>query len=396
MVSGDGLIVRLATGHRALHSSQARALAALAREHGNGQIELTQRANVQLRGVSEASLRPLQHALVEQGLASAREAPPEPPLLISPLAGLTAESEGLEPVARVIEPVLRSWLSAFPSKFGVVLDAAGSVRDVAADVRIELSATVPGHVEVHIAETWLGVCRSADSGDVLEQLLSAAQMPRLKHEPRALPRMRDLPDPRRLSVAAGDLWQRVEPTPRSASSSAPRFFGAHAGVRPWFGVGMPLGGDAPAWEALASLAERHGSGELRVTPARGVLLPDVCAADQAHLAKAARRYGWVVEASDPLLRVAACPGAPACSSGWGETRTLARRIAHSLAGRPGSAHVSGCAKGCARSAPADITLVHSPEGPRLAFNASAAEAAEQPVQPIDRIERELRLPARGA
>jgi precorrin-3B synthase len=73
------------------------------------------------------------------------------------------------------------------------------------------------------------------------------------------------------------------------------------------------------------------------------------------LVDGARDIGFIVEAADPILRIDACPGAPACRSSSVDTRRDARRIA----ARPftGSVHVSGCAKGCARSAPADLVLV---------------------------------------
>ena len=65
--------------------------------------------------------------------------------------------------------------------------------------------------------------------------------------------------------------------------------------------------------------------------------------------------GLFVDEDDPLLRVDACPGAPACRSATVDTRGAARRLAAS--GFVGAIHVSGCAKGCARSAPAELTLV---------------------------------------
>lgn len=51
MPSGDGLIVRIRPFCGALSLEQARGLAALARRLGNGHIDLTRRANLQLRGL---------------------------------------------------------------------------------------------------------------------------------------------------------------------------------------------------------------------------------------------------------------------------------------------------------------------------------------------------------
>src|SRR4051794_36837049 len=69
MRSGDGLIVRVRTSVRPLTASSLRALTELADEHGNGLLELTRRANLQLRGVRAEALPALQAELVRLGLA---------------------------------------------------------------------------------------------------------------------------------------------------------------------------------------------------------------------------------------------------------------------------------------------------------------------------------------
>ncbi|MBM3561417.1 MAG: hypothetical protein FJX53_16400 [Alphaproteobacteria bacterium] len=65
--------------------------------------------------------------------------------------------------------------------------------------------------------------------------------------------------------------------------------------------------------------------------------------------------GLVVDRDDPILRIDACPGAPACRSSTVDTRRDARRLADK--DFEGTVHLSGCAKGCARSAAADLVLV---------------------------------------
>jgi precorrin-3B synthase len=98
---------------------------------------------------------------------------------------------------------------------------------------------------------------------------------------------------------------------------------------------------------------------LRITPWRVLVLEGV----HAPLDSMA---GLITDPADPLLRVDACPGAPLCPQATVETRDLARRIASLVTG---SLHVSGCAKGCARSAPADATLTGSTGLFDLALNA---------------------------
>ena len=69
MRSGDGWLARVKPGRATLTAGAARLVAALAAGHGNGRIELTNRGNLQLRGIAEAGLRPLADALVGAGLA---------------------------------------------------------------------------------------------------------------------------------------------------------------------------------------------------------------------------------------------------------------------------------------------------------------------------------------
>ena len=63
--------------------------------------------------------------------------------------------------------------------------------------------------------------------------------------------------------------------------------------------------------------------------------------------------GLIVGAGQIFISANFCPGAPACGQAEAETRGIAR----ALAGKVGTLHVSGCAKGCARQAAAEVTLV---------------------------------------
>jgi precorrin-3B synthase len=103
---------------------------------------------------------------------------------------------------------------------------------------------------------------------------------------------------------------------------------------------------------------------LRMTPWRMVLLEG--------LREMPVHEGIVAEACDPLLRIAACTGAPACEAAYAETRALAAALAPHL---PAQArlHVSGCAKGCAHPGAADVTLVATSDGFDLVRNGATRD-----------------------
>ena len=100
---------------------------------------------------------------------------------------------------------------------------------------------------------------------------------------------------------------------------------------------------------------------LRLTPWRMLLIERLSAMPQ--------HEGLVTRADDPLLRVIACTGAPACPESRAETRKLAASLAPHLAPDV-RLHVSGCAKGCAHPKASDLTLVGTPDGFDLVRNGS--------------------------
>ena len=63
MMSGDGLVVRVRAPLGRLSPEQARGLADLSQAHGSGLVDISARANLQLRGISEDA-----HAALIDGL----------------------------------------------------------------------------------------------------------------------------------------------------------------------------------------------------------------------------------------------------------------------------------------------------------------------------------------
>ena len=90
----------------------------------------------------------------------------------------------------------------------------------------------------------------------------------------------------------------------------------------------------------------------------------------------AARLGFIVDAGDPRRRVIACAGAPICASGHVTTRALAPAIADGVAASPNRTliHVSGCAKGCAYSGKATLTVVGTSAGCALIAAGSVSDA----------------------
>jgi precorrin-3B synthase len=105
--------------------------------------------------------------------------------------------------------------------------------------------------------------------------------------------------------------------------------------------------------------------------------------------------GFIASADDPRLRVAACPGAPACMHGRGRVREDASRWAALLPKGEGLLlHVSGCAKGCAKPSATAATFTATATGYDLIL---AGKAGDSPARRgLSRAEVAELLAAEGA
>ena len=136
MASGDGLIARLRISCGEVPLALARDIADWAELYGNGALDLSARANLQIRGVSEASLPALTRRLAEAGLLDASpEAEAVRNVLVSPFAGLVPPCD-MRPYARAWERELARDrdLWALPTKFGAAFDAGAYPLGVETDL----------------------------------------------------------------------------------------------------------------------------------------------------------------------------------------------------------------------------------------------------------------------
>ena len=131
MQSGDGLVVRVRPFGGRLEAKQVAGLAELAGQCGNGLIDVTSRANLQIRGVSEASHRPLLDGLARLALLD-----PDPAtearrnILVTPFWSTGDETQAL---AAELEEALADSALELPTKFGFAIDD-GKSRVLAADL----------------------------------------------------------------------------------------------------------------------------------------------------------------------------------------------------------------------------------------------------------------------
>lgn len=366
MATGDGLLVRLHPLAGRLTADQARLIAQAACQHGNGHLDITARGNLQIRGVREETYPALMVLLDREGLVESEGNGPNRLAMVSPLAGLDPlEHFDALRLAQTIESRAGT-VEGLPPKLFVAVDGGGlmpldaigaDLHLLAQDEAITFGVASPDGLQ------WIGAASLARAPKAVIAIVSTFVRIREAGRTEAR-RMRDLARDlvRELSASAA-----LDPTsPPGMRPAAPRAGILEIGAGKAVLLALPFGRCTDAQlEQAAAWSDRFGSGEIRLSFTRGILLPGVADVDLAALLDEAQNAGFITESHDPRLSLLACPGKPDCASALTGAPTDALRIAsacRSLLSQGASLHVSGCRKGCAHPSRADLTLVGRDDG----------------------------------
>jgi precorrin-3B synthase len=370
MEAADGLLVRLRLPGGSIHPSGMRTVADIAERFGNGIVELTSRANLQIRGLGPADIGVVAERLVEDGLAAAdADADQRRDVVVSPLTGFdptalvdlrraTGEIAGL--LAHADD------LGGLPPKFGVVLDDGGTapVRRVTGDVgfgamraddgdvvmQLELGRALddagPSVACIRVTElpgvVMAGARLCATHGERMDQLI--------KRRGRA-----DL-----LATLTDGIGATAGKAPAPRPAAAPLGTIPAGGDRVTVGAAPLLGRSSPEMlRAVADIAEA-ADGTVRLTPWRGLVLLGVAAAGAERMIEQLAEAGWSADPSNPAHLVSACAGLPRCQSSRADTLGAARDLLDGPTPITSRIHLSGCEKRC--GANAEVVLVADEHG----------------------------------
>lgn len=380
----DGTLSRIRIPGGALNVEQAIALCDLADRFGDGLLQVTNRANIQIRAkISESGIAQLQ----ELGLASPiAQVDAIRNVMCSPTAGIDTQA------LIDVRPFVDGWnqylishpeLAVLSEKFSVAFDGGESVSICDRPNDIALVATSPTTFRL-----FLGVGERGDApqnvgveiafNDCLTVLAAFAEFYRvqtiehLQHQPnRRKPRFREILNETGIDQCLQIINQHSSICLRSGCDSIDRSITkyGHLGVHNqrqsdlfYMGVVIPLGHLTTAQlRGLAALAAQFGSGELRLTPWQNVLIPNLAQSAVAIVQQEIEVFGLHWSETNVYGAIVACTGKPGCAASATHTKQDAQAIAdylqHFELERPLNVHVSGCEKSCAQHTQADITLI---------------------------------------
>ncbi|TWU65470.1 NirA family protein [Crateriforma conspicua] len=166
----------------------------------------------------------------------------------------------------------------------------------------------------------------------------------------------------------GQKLRRVDDDRVEAVDHEDRF--AHVGVHPqrqvgksYVGVVFPVGRmTSDQARVLARLADRYGNGEIRLTVWQNLILPNIDDADLPAVLQGIRDCGLEWQASSVRAGLVACTGSAGCKFAGADTKANAMELAIHLESQfdldvPINIHLTGCHHSCAQHYIGDIGLI---------------------------------------
>ncbi|GIE84480.1 precorrin-3B synthase [Actinoplanes regularis] len=348
--AADGLLARVRLPGGLLTGAGLRSLRELAESFGDGRLELTSRANLQLRAVQAEHAAALAAGLRAAGLLPSETHDPVRNIAAPPLADDEVRRlVGALDTAICADP----GLAALPGKFLFAIGPVPLAADVAA-----LPQDRDGSFALRFGGQDTGLRVGATA--VIGALLASAHAFLAEREAQrtggaAAWRLRELTDgPARVSARVA---RALGVTPAAVPAATPVEV-----VDPADLIGVVTGNGQFAAGALVPLGRLEGvparvledAERLVVTPWRGVLVAGLTAAAAATWTDRMAAVGLVVAAGSRWTGVSACAGRPGCAKSLADVRADADAATRFSDGLP--VHWVGCERACGSPAGTHIRV----------------------------------------
>ena len=397
----DSFMLRLRVPGGILSAHQMRGLAQMAMDWGSGRVDVTTRANFQIREFQPKDIVRVLNKLQALGMtARGSGADNIRNITASPITGLDpSELLDVAPLADALHNyILNSRdLYGLPRKFNVAFDNGGGISTVADTndigfmaVRVGEGRSIPAGVYFRVLLCGITGHKqfATDCGLLLradQTVAVAVAMIRVFSEngdrtDRKKARLKYLVDRWGVEKFVAETEKRlafplIHVSAEECEPRNPIDRGGHIGVHPqsqaglnYIGISIPVG-RLPAAQmlALADVASQFGSGEFRLTVWQNLLIPNIPSEELDRALAAIHAAGLDCEAGTVLQGTVACTGNQGCKFAAADTKTHAVALANLLDSQfkidqPVNLHVTGCAHSCAQHYIGDIGLMGTKVG----------------------------------
>jgi ferredoxin-nitrite reductase len=392
----DAYMCRLRFPGGIVTSAQFRGVAQIADELAGGYADVTTRANLQLREIPAKDGVAVLNGLHDLGILN-RGAGADNVRNVtgSPTAGIDPqELIDVRPLCRALHHHILNHreLYGLPRKFNVAFDGGGSVsaledtNDVGfTAVRVPEGEEIPAGVYFRLALGGITGHKdfARDTGVLVqpeECVAVAAAVIRVFIEQgdrtdRAKARLKYVLDRWGFDKFLEETQKHLSfplrrfPLDRCEPRPAPAKHG-HLGIHPqkqeglvYVGVLLPVGRlTTDQMRGLADLADRHGSGTIRLTVWQNMIVSDVPEDQVPDVKRQIEALGLHWDATDVRGGLVACTGNAGCKFAASDTKRHALAIAEHVEGRvkldqPINIHLTGCPHSCAQHYLGDVGLL---------------------------------------
>lgn len=411
----DSFMLRMRVPGGSLTSAQMRGLAAMSERWGCGRLDLTTRANVQIREFEPRSIVDVLNTIQKLGMSSrGAGADNIRNITASPISGYDRhELMDVQPLADALQNYISNSRDMYglPRKFNIAIDSGGAISTLAdtndigfVAVRVGEDKSVPAGVYFRVLLCGITGHRqfATDCGLLLrpDQLVAvAAAMVRVFVEngdrtDRKKARLKYLIDRWGVEKFLEETEKKLAfPMLRvDAAECEPRgpvdragHIGVHGQAQKelnYIGVVVPVGAlAAQQARVVAEIAERFGSGEIRLTVWQNLLIPNVADENVEAACEALRSAGLEYAAGTVLSGTVACTGNRGCKYAATDTKAHALELAKELDSaftilQPVNLHVTGCPHHCAQPYVGDVGLMGVKVGGEEGYQVSLGGGAD--------------------
>ncbi len=395
----DGLLMRIRIPGGLLAAHQLSTIAALAGECADGAIEITSRANLQLRAIQDQDIARMADSIAAAGLLPSPQHDRVRNIATSPLAGLDIdENIDTRPLIRELDRRLTAdtvFADLHPKFNFAIYGGSKRYSHESDDLSLEASDGSSDPVlRLSIGGIASGVAVTKYAA--VDCMLAAAKVCIALANDAGVPvRGRQVIEvPGAIARIAEAISHISRPCP--AAAQTPSFVEAIPGIYPAMQSGhvnvipsVPLGRLSAKQAHFLADAATQWEGDLRLAPWRGIVLGSVPKDAADAIARKLNSLGLSCDGLDGCSGIAVCAGRTGCDASLSDVRGDAALLAQRLAGHanpPGwTVNLSGCQKQCGRRHGATAELIAEDSGYTLRIKGQPSASGCSPAFAINAV-----------